>query len=171
MTPATPPRVRAALPLVLAAALAAGCRSDLEAPAPPADPSAPPPGLRVQQPWTLRFVPPALLVAEEVRIEGPEDLLEHFALRQEPENFRHDQRTTEQGLLLTTEILPDRGAVEIHAQLDGLELVVLRRLVVLQRPGEVPVTVRASGDVLYSRLDGSAEQRAPSLELVGERGQ
>lgn len=166
-----PQHKRAASFLLLAVGLAAACRSDAPEPAPPPDPNAPPPHMRVQRPWTLRFMRPALLIAEEVYVEGPADLLEHFALRQEPENLAHEQKTTELGLLLTTEVLPGRTGVEIRAQLDGLELAALRKLVVLQRPGEVPVTVRASGDVLYSRFDGTDERRGPTLELVGVRGE
>ena len=36
------------------------------------------------------------------------------------------------------------------------------------RPGDVPVVVRAQGDV-FLRWEDEAEQRAPSMNLVGER--
>ena len=170
--PVAPPLLALGL-LVLAAAGCRGTPSEPERTGPGGEAGAeegPPAHLRVQKPWTLRFLHPAQLVADEVRIEGPDDLLEHVAVRQDPAATTHRQQTTELGLLLTTEALPGLVGVEIRAQLDALEIVALRRLVVLQRPGEVAVTVRASGDVWYRRVDGSDEQRAETLELSGERG-
>ncbi len=119
-------------------------------------------------PWTAAFLRPAMLVAEDVMIEGPDDLIDHIAVVQDPENTVYEVKTTERGLLQTTRIKTQRQ-VEIRAQLDALQIVALRRLRVLSRPGDVPVRVRASGEVWWQLADGSDEKRAPSLELVGQR--
>jgi hypothetical protein len=44
-------------------------------------------------------------------------------------------------------------------------------MVILQRPGEVPVVVRARGNVLFVRADGTGEHRADELSFRGLRGE
>ena len=123
----------------------------------------------VKRPWTAEFLAPAVLVADEVTIEGPEDLLEHVALGQDPQNTEYTTKTTSEGL--RQEVRPKRGllGVEVRAQLDGWQIVALRKLVVLQRPGEVPVTIRARGNAFWSAGDGSDQKRAAQLEFRGDR--
>jgi hypothetical protein len=158
-----PPLRPSLVALALAAALVPGaCRSTEDLP------ERRPPSAR--PPWTSTFLRPAMLVAEDVTIEGPDDLTDHVAVLQDPENLVYEVRTTERGLEQTTRVKPQRRA-EIRAQLDALQIVALRRLRVLSRPGDVPVRLRANGEVWWRLEDGSDEKRAPSLELVGRRAQ
>ena len=130
-------------------------------------PGAPPrPGL-VSAPWTREFLAPAVLVAEEIRIEGPTGLRDHMAVRQDNVNTSYTAKTTRQGLLQETEAKPDRGYVEIHGQLDALQMVAFRRIVWLEKPGDGPVVVRALGDASWERADGSDAKHGPEIELVG----
>ena len=134
-------------------------------PAPEKQPFVPPP----PPPWTNAFAVDAVLVAEEVHIEGPQNLLEHVATRQDPATV-NETRTTTQGLEQVIALRPGVDRAEIRAQLDGLKIVALRRLVVLQRPGSVPVRVRAVGSAFWSKADGSEQRRDDALELRGELG-
>jgi hypothetical protein len=111
----------------------------------------------------------AALIADEIVIEGPADLLDHVAIAQDPEVFAYVTRTTSEGLLQELTVKPGFGPVEIRAQLDAWALAATRRLVVLQRPAEVPVLVRATGNAVWLASDGSPERREPSLSFRGER--
>ncbi len=121
-------------------------------------------------PWTLAFQKEAALVADEIRVEGPQDLLGHVAIRQDPDVIDYHMETTPAGLLQELRVKPDAGAVAIQAQLDAWSLAAFRRLVVLQRPGEVPVTVRALGNAAWIPAQGNGERRAESLTFQGVRG-
>ena len=121
------------------------------------------------RPWTKAFEVPAVLIANDVRIEGPDDLLEHVVVMHDAAGLQHDTKTVPQGLLQVTVVDPRRPQ-EINAHLDGLQIVALRRLEVLQRPGEVPVRVRATGKAFWSTSDGAQEKRGESLEFLGRRG-
>ena len=157
------------LSLALPVLLAAGCSAPREAPgedatggaAPEADADAP-------RPWTSAFLDEAVLVAREVRIEGPPGLIEHVAVRQEPPYTLVSVRTVPEGLLQEVVLADDAPATEIRAQLDNLAIAAERRLVVLERPGQVPVSVEAQGDVFHARRDGSGERRGETLRLVGD---
>lgn len=133
-------------------------------------PDAPPPeNALVPRPWTRAFEREAVLVADEIRIEGPEDLLTHVAIVQDPEAVQYETKTVTEGL--QQELVVKPGAFgQIRAQLDGWSLAATRRMVILQRPGEVPVVVRAAGNVLWARTDGSEERRESRLEFRGQRG-
>jgi hypothetical protein len=145
------------LPLLLLTA----CRSN---PDPTRDPDALTP-----EAWTRAFAREAVLVADEIRIEGPQDLLLHVAVVQDAERVDYDTRTVSEGLLQELVVRPGvRG--EVRAQLDSWSLAATRRLVILQRPGEVPVVVRAAGRALWAPTDGSDEQRSDRLEFRGTRG-
>lgn len=119
-------------------------------------------------PWTSDFQNPALLVADEVHVEGPSGLLEHFALRVEPAFHERNEETTSAGYLQTVVAQAD-APVEIRGYLDRLELAAIRRLTVLERPGDVDVIVEARGDVYWVRTDSGEEQRVPTLRLAGRR--
>jgi hypothetical protein len=129
----------------------------------PAAPAAP------THPWPTTFRGEALLMAGTVRIEGPPGLRDHVALVQDLDHHTYDTVTTEQGLLQTVEVrddIPYLAPIRIH--LDELTIVAERKIVVLERPGWVPVTVEASGDCFYKRTDSEEEQRGESLRLVGQ---
>ena len=119
-------------------------------------------------PWTQEFMEEATLVADEVAVEGPPGLLHHFVQRQEPDWHDYSVRTVPEGLLQETRLRVE-GGPEIRANLDNLAIVALRSLRVLERPGDVPVTVRARGDAYWQRTKDGSEQRSDVLELVGQR--
>ncbi len=159
-----PARSLAALCLSLSAACAGTPAEDSTANH-PREATAPVPG-----PWTRAFLEPAILVADRCFIEGPEDLLEHVAVRQDPGMVEYSTETTNRGLMQTARVKPGRSGIEIHAHLDGLQIVALREIVVLQRPGETPVRVIAEGKAYWSTSDGENERRGERLELGGARG-
>jgi len=160
--PARPPVALLGAVVLLAAAWPSACGGTPAAPAPLPPPPATTPG------WTETFLREGVLLAEDVAIEGPEELVAHVAVRQDPENASYTTETTAAGLVQQLVARSGRGLVELRAQLDGLEIVATRRLRVVVRPGDVPVVVRAQGDV-FLRWEDEAEQRAPSMNLVGER--
>ena len=121
------------------------------------------------RPWTSRFGQPAVLLAEEIYIEGPNDLVEHLVTVQHPE-LVYDAKTTEEGLRQEIRVASGVGGLEVKAQLDAWELVALKRMVILQRPTWAPVKVRAYGNAWWTMADESDERRDQVLEFVGERG-
>jgi hypothetical protein len=121
-------------------------------------------------PWTLEFQREAVLIARKITIEGPSDLLDHVAVRQEPGVVDVLQETTTRGLLQTFRRVPDTGAGEIRAWIDRWSLVAEQELVILQRPGEVPVRVIAEGGAVWIPTTGSDELRRARLEFTGVRG-
>lgn len=129
----------------------------------------PPENALLPRPWTRAFEREAVLVADEIRIEGPEDLLTHIAVVQDPQTIDYETKTVSEGLLQELVVKP--GAFgQVRAQLDGWTLAATRRMVILQRPGEVPVVVRAAGNALWAPTDGSGERREDRLEFRGRRG-
>jgi hypothetical protein len=133
-------------------------------------PSPAPARAPARAPWTTAFLSPSLLVATEIQIVGPEDLLEHVAVRQATAHVSYETKTVEEGLLQTLVVVGEGNDATIKVQLDGWGIVALRRLTILQRPGEVPVTVRAIGEAWWSAVDGSEERREAVLRFEGERG-
>ena len=121
------------------------------------------------RPWTGAFLREAVLVAEEIVIEGPSDLIDHVVLRQDEETTVYTTKTIPAGLWQELAARPEMG-VEVRAQLDAWSLAAFRRITVLQRPGDVPVTVRAVGRAFWSAADGSDERRAENLAFQGLHG-
>jgi hypothetical protein len=119
--------------------------------------------------WTAAFQHGAVLVADEIVIEGPSDLIDHVVLRQDEETAAYTTKTIPAGLWQELSARPEMG-VEVRAQLDAWSLAAFKRITVLQRPGEVPVTVRASGRAFWSADDGSGERRAETLAFQGIHG-
>lgn len=156
------------LPAGLAVGLVAGlvlaCRS-----AKPSDSRLTLEPAAVPRAWTTAFQREAVLVADEVFIEGPSDLIEHVALRQDDETTVYTTRTVTEGLRQELATRPDSG-VEVRAQLDGWAIAALRKITVLQRPGDVPVTVRASGNAYWAAADGSGTRREAELVFQGFLG-
>ena len=154
-------RFRFAFPLFLLCSACGAPPRDAE-PTPELRPEPPPPA-----PWTDTFMAPATLVAEEVRIEGPPGLIEHVAVAQDPDNIAYVSRAVPQGLLQEWTVKPSGSEEPIRGRLDALDLAVTRRLVVLERPGVVPLVVDARGEVWWRRESDGREERGPSLRLVG----
>ncbi len=148
------------------------CGSTDETPEPEPDPQFGPALARpgsAPGPWTTAFEFEAVLIAKRVVIEGPADLLEHVVIRQEPAVFDALQETTTRGLKQTLTRKP--GALgEIHAWLDLWTVVAMDELIVLQRPGEVPVRVTAVGEAVFQKTAGGDALRKGRLEFIGQRG-
>jgi hypothetical protein len=60
--------------------------------------------------------------------------------------------------------------VEIQAQIDAWTLAAWKRMVILQRPGEVPVTIRAQGSAVWAAAGGSGERREDTLDSAEPAG-
>lgn len=116
--------------------------------------------------WTARFRSEAVLVADEIAIEGPHDLVDHVALRQDSETCDYSSQTIPAGLFQELVSKATMGA-PVLAQLDGWSLAAARRITVLQRPGDVPVIVRARGNVYWAAAAGGAERRENELTFEG----
>lgn len=119
--------------------------------------------------WTTAFQRPAVLVADEIFIEGPPDLVDHVALRQDQETTLYATRTVNEGLRQELSARPELG-VEVRGQLDAWSLAAFQKITVLLRPDEVAVTVRARGNAFWSASDGSAEKRESELVFRGPHG-
>ena len=118
-------------------------------------------------PWTEAFQKPAVLIATDVRIEGPKGLLRHVATISDAEELNRVEKTIPEGFLQDIVVKPDAVGAEIRAQLDQLAIVATRRLTVLERPGPVDVVVLASGDAYWAR-GKEPEKRGDSLRLDGK---
>lgn len=127
-----------------------------------------PPVPLVPRPWTVAFRSPALIVAEKVHIEGPRGLLDHVATRAEDGFHSYVAETLPEGFQQRFEVLRPETGVELRAWLDNYEIVVLRELVLLERPGDVEVSLRAEGDAYWRDLAGDAERRGPLLRFTGQ---
>lgn len=152
-------------PLFVLLALAA-CQREPRPEAGPAGELAPP----VPTAWTAAFLRPAVLVADEIEIEGPADLIDHVVLRADPDTNVYVTKTIAAGLFQELRARPETR-IEVRGQLDTWSLAAFKKLTVLQRPGEVPVTVRARGNAYWAPADGSAERRGPELAFQGVRGE
>jgi hypothetical protein len=131
------------------------------------DETVPPPPASLGR-WTDAFAEPALVVADVVVIEGPPALRAHFALPQDAARIVIDTRATDRGLLqVATAKVP---GTELTSQLDNWTVVALRRLEVLERPGETAVRIVARGDAVWRPMDGdeSRTRRGQELVLEGE---
>jgi len=123
------------------------------------------------QPWPHTFERAALLVADQVLIEGPKGLLDHVALAQDPSSLDYEVETLPEGFRQAVSRKSGVGFIQIKAALDALDITALERIVVLERPGNVPVRIVAMGSVWWRSTDpagplsGPAERRGERLEL------
>jgi len=123
------------------------------------------------RPWPHTFERSALLVADQISIEGPKGLLDHVALSQDPDLLDYEVETLPEGFRQTLTRKPDVGFIQIKAALDALEITALERIVVLERPGDVELRVVARGNVWWRSTDpagplsGPEERRGERLEL------
>ena len=124
--------------------------------------------------WTDAFEPEAVLVAEDVWIEGPPGLLQHVVVAQNARDFDQVVRMTPEGFFQQSQVKPELagGAATawspLRAQLDNLIIAPSHRIRVLERFEPTDVIVRARGRVVWKRTDGSGEQRGDRVELVGQ---
>ena len=119
------------------------------------------------KPWTPTFLTPAVLIAREVRIEGPLGIRDHVALTVDSEQHEYSLKTGPDGLMQELSFKAGAGGGELRCQLDQLVIAAEQRITVLERPGAAPVIVLALGDALWQTPSGE-ERRGDSLRLVGE---
>lgn len=119
-------------------------------------------------PWTQAFLADSVLMADEIRVEGPPGLIEHLAIRQEPSFHDHTAKTVESGFLQES-VSKGLGQAPIRAKLDGLTLAAFHRLTVLERVVGGDVVVRAIGDAQFSELESGEQRSAASLVLRGKQ--
>ena len=138
--------------------------------APAPDPHEGPPQevIAARKPWTTAFLKPGLLVAAEVRIEGPVGLLDHVATRTDPEFHDRVEKTVPAGFLQQITLKPGVGEAEIKGQLDALAVVATKRLIVIERPGPGDVAVTARGDAYWRDDATKAEKRGATLTFAGK---
>src|SRR5262245_8049875 len=76
-------------------------------------------------PWTDAFQKSAVLLANDVRVEGPQGLIAHVATVSNSEQLERVEKATPDGFLQV--VRPKQGihGVEIKAQLDRLTIVAL----------------------------------------------
>jgi hypothetical protein len=120
-------------------------------------------------PWPATFLQPALLVADEIAVEGPRGLLVHLALRHESDVVDLRSETRPEGFWQEATVRPEADRIQVRAQLDAWNLVALRRMTVLERPGAVPVIVRAVGDVAFTPLAGAGAGAETQRSALFER--
>src|SRR5688572_20622579 len=115
-------------------------------------------------PWTTEFEPRSILLAEQVTIEGPQGLIDHL-YSDTSASHTVSARTLPEGYEQLVEARPDTGE-RIRAQLDGLRIEAIQRLLVFERVAPCDVRVRAAGDVWWKDVDGN-EERGETWERIG----
>jgi len=122
--------------------------------------------------WTEAFLRNSALLADRVHVEGPHGLLHHIAVVSDQESFEHSTETRAEGLVQITRVREDLTyPPQIRAQLDQMTIMALRELVVIERPGDVPVRVIARGDAYWQDPITGKEQRGAELTFTGEVGE
>ena len=109
---------------------------------------------------------PAVLVAREVSIEGPAGLLDHVALAVDKQVHDYSVRTVPEGLLQELRVKPGMTDALVLCHLDRLEIAAETCIRVLERPGDVAVSVTATGNAVWRTPDG-AERSGEVLKLHG----
>ena len=120
-------------------------------------------------PWTTRFEEGATVVADHVRIEGPDGLLEHVVVRADDRYF---DRQVKHGETTLTQITTRLGneVPEIRAYLDKWTFAAFQKVTVVEHLADVPVSVTAVGGASFRDLNGTLEE-AERLEWVGKIGE
>lgn len=172
MTPSLLPLT--SVPATLALLLLAGCTSSHPTSHDERPSDAAPPGTEARPmpegmlPWTDAFQKSAVLLANEVRVEGPQGLIAHVATVSNSELLDRVEKATPEGFLQVIRLKEGVHGVEIKAQLDRLTIVALERLSVLEHPGAASVVVDAKGEVFWQDLETKAEKRGEALRLEGK---
>jgi len=146
-TPATEPAANDAAGTTTAAA-----------PTAPTEPDGP-------KPWTDAFSQKAVIVADHVRIEGPDGLLDHVVVSSD--DVFYERTVTHDGAQLTqvTTRLGEDVPI-IRAQLDQWQIAGLQRITVIERLEACDVTVVATGEASLRDPLGK-EERGETLRWVG----
>lgn len=120
--------------------------------------------------WSARFASEAVLVADRITIEGPDDLLSTCAVMQAPEVLESETRTTPEGLLQTIRVTSDGGGTVIRAQIGGWSVAAMSSMVVLQRPDQGATRIRAEGDASFIPVGGEGTRRGATLVFRSDDG-
>lgn len=136
----------------------AGTPTTAAAPAAEARPDGP-------KPWTDAFGQKAVIVAEHVRIEGPDGLLDHIAVS--ADDAFYERTVSHEGTTLTQVTLRLGDEVPIiRGQLDQWQIAAFRRITVIEHLEPCDVTVVATGDASLRDPLGK-EERGETLRWVG----
>ncbi|MFT5731678.1 MAG: hypothetical protein ACJAZN_002544 [Planctomycetota bacterium] len=119
-------------------------------------------------PWTGSFTSTAVMLAHTFRIEGPEGLLEHVVASSDDEFYERSVEMTPDGLMQIIRRLGPE-VPEIRVQLDGWTLAAFDRVTIVERVGDSPVRVIASGEALWRDANGRIAQ-GQRIECIGEIG-
>jgi len=119
-------------------------------------------------PWTDAFSKSTVLLAEQVRIEGPQGLISHIASISVPEELDRTEKATPEGFLQVISVKPEAHGAEIKAQLDRLAIVALDRLTILEKVGATSVVVMAKGDAYWADTQSKEEKRGDTLRFEGK---
>jgi hypothetical protein len=119
------------------------------------------------RPWTKRFQEPAAIVAEVIHISGPKGLLDHVVTADSPDTT-YIVKTTKDGLLQERTAREGLEFVKILTQVDQWRIVGTQKVVILERPGRVPVVVEARGNAYYNDEDLAFPEQGESLRFVGQ---
>lgn len=121
------------------------------------------------KPWTGAFSETAVMLADTVRIEGPEGLLDHVAAASDDQYYERTAEVTAEGFRQTIRRLgPD--APEIRVRIDRWTMAAAQRVVILENVKACEVTIVAAGQALWRDVNGNIAT-ADRLEFVGEIGQ
>ncbi|MEZ6018262.1 MAG: hypothetical protein R3F49_24405 [Planctomycetota bacterium] len=115
--------------------------------------------------WTKAFEASAVVVADHIRIEGPDGLLEHVVVSSD--DAFYDRVVTHEGgalVQVTTRLSAD--VPEIRAQLDNWQFAAFQRVTIVEHLGARDVTVVATGDASYRDPLG-AEEYGETLRWAG----
>jgi len=121
----------------------------------------PPPGA-----WTQEFMQKSALLADVVIIEGPKGLLQHAASARNDEYYTRTVQTLPEGFVQEMAVKSDKSP-PIRVQLDGMQIMVTKRLRIIEKPGDVDVVVTARGSAYWSNPNG-AKKSGEVLRMVGE---
>jgi hypothetical protein len=117
------------------------------------------------KPWTDAFGQKAVIVAEHVRIEGPDGLLDHVVVS--ADDAFYERTATHEGATLTQITMRLSNDVPImRAQLDQWQIAAFRQVTVIERAEPCDVTVVATGDASLRDPLGK-EERGETLRWVG----
>jgi hypothetical protein len=117
------------------------------------------------KPWTDAFGQKAVIVAEHVRIEGPDGLLDHVVVS--ADDAFYERAVTHDGATLTQITMRLSNDVPIiRAQLDQWQIAAFRQVTVIERAEPCDVAVVATGDASLRDPLGM-EERGETLRWMG----
>jgi len=121
--------------------------------------------------WTKDFEQSAVLIADEILIEGPPGLRDHVAYEQIP-GQKYEAKGTPDGFLQEVSRDPQSLEAAIKIHIDKLLINGVKSCRWLERPGAGPVRITARATArepaYWKNLETGEERRAETIELVGQ---